>query len=163
MRMRSLAIAEERHESGPLDVAAVHDRVAALRGAKGSWWSRLLESRVGRALWKGATLGVDTTSSAPVGGEPTALAVGQLVQQLWRALPEGEQKLLADVPDLAERLERHAMERESPRATEAMAALETLRLDLMRLRAGQLNRESITEDLRKLREFGMYVDARDET
>jgi hypothetical protein len=33
----------------------------------------------------------------------------------------------------------------------------------MRLRAGQLNRESITEDLGKLREFGMYVDARDES
>lgn len=138
-------------------------RVAALRGAKGSWWSRLLKGRLGRGLWKVATLGLGSTTNAPVAGEPTALAVGQLVQQLWRALPASEQQLLAEVPDLAERLEGLALARESPLATEAMAALETLRLDLMRLRAGQLHRESITDDLRKLREFGMYVDARDET
>jgi predicted Ser/Thr protein kinase len=138
-------------------------RVARLKGITGSWWARVQRSRVGRWLWSGATVGQHPVADVAVGGEPTALAVGQLVQQLWRALPSSEQQLLAEVPDLAERLERVALERESPHATEAMAALETLRLDLMRLRAGQLNRESITEDLGKLREFGMYVDARDES
>jgi hypothetical protein len=138
-------------------------RVARLKGRRDSWWARILRSRAGRWLWSTATIGQRNVPEVAVGGEPTALAVGQLVQQLWRALPEGEQKLLAEVPDLAERLERVAMERESPHATEAMAALETLRLDLMRLRAGQLHRDGITEDLRKLQEFGMYVDARDES
>jgi hypothetical protein len=138
-------------------------RVARLKGMASSWWARVLRSTPGCWLWSAATVGQKKVPELAVGGEPTALAVGQLVQQLWRALPSSEQQLLAEVPDLAERLERVALERESPHATEAMAALETLRLDLMRLRAGQLNRESITEDLGKLREFGMYVDARDES
>ena len=138
-------------------------RVARIKGMTDSWWARVLRSRAGRWLWRTATLGQRTMPEVPLGGEPTALAVGQMVQQLWRALSPSEQKLLAEVPDLAERLEQQALARESPHATEAMAALETLRLDLMRLRAGQLDREGITEDLRKLRDIGMYVDARDET
>jgi hypothetical protein len=129
----------------------------------GSWWARVMRSRAGKWIWSAATVGQRASTEAPAGGEPTALAVGQLVQQLWRALPESEQRLLAEVPDLAERLEQQALQRDSPHATEAMAALETLRLDLMRLRAGQLSRDGITEDLRKLQEFGMYVDARDES
>jgi hypothetical protein len=138
-------------------------RVARLRGMTGSWWARVLRSRAGKWIWSVAAVGQKASTEAPAGGEPTALAVGQLVQQLWRALPESEQRLLAEVPDLAERLEQQALQRDSPHATEAMAALETLRLDLMRLRAGQLSRDGITEDLRKLQEFGMYVDARDES
>jgi serine/threonine-protein kinase len=138
-------------------------RVARLKGLRNSWWARLLRSRPGGWLWSVATLGQKPVPDAVVGGEPTALAVGRLVQQLWRALPESEQRLLAEVPDLAEPLEQQALQRDSPHATEAMGALETLRLDLMRLRAGQLSRDGITEDLRKLQEFGMYVDARDET
>jgi serine/threonine-protein kinase len=143
--------------------AIVVARVARLKGMTRSWWGRVLRSGVGGAMWRVATLGQRPVSDSPVAGEPTALAVGQIVQQLWRALPGSEQKLLAEVPDLASRLERVALEHDSPHATEAMAALETLRLDLMRLRAGQIQREGITEDLRKLRDIGMYVDARDET
>jgi hypothetical protein len=138
-------------------------RVARLKERTDSWWTRVLRSRAGGWLWSVATLGQGPVPDAPVGGEPTAMAVGHVVQQLWRALPPGEQRLLSEVPDLAERLEAQALERDSPQAVAAMAALETLRLDLMRLRAGQLSREGITEDLRKLREIGMYVDARDET
>lgn len=38
-------------------------------------------------------------------------------------------------------------------------ALETLRMDLLRLRAGDVAAESITEDLQRLREIGYRVDA----
>jgi hypothetical protein len=136
-------------------------RVARIKGMRNSWWARVLRSRPGAWFWSAATLGLKSVPDTAVGGEPTALAVGHLVQQLWRALPASEQQLLAEVPALAERLEQQALQRESPHATDAMAALETLRLDLMRLRAGQLSRDGITADLRKLQEFGMFVDARD--
>lgn len=137
-------------------------RLARLKGLAGSWWARVLKSRVGGWLWKAATLGLRPTRESPVGGEPTALAVGEVVRALHAGLSPGEQQLLAEVPDLAERLEARALDRGDPHAAAAMAALETLRLDLLRLRAGQLQAEGVTEDLRKLQEVGLYVDAKDE-
>lgn len=137
-------------------------RITRLRGMTGSWWARVLTSRVGGWLWKVATLGLRPERENPVAGEPTALAVGEVIRALHAALPPGEQHLLAEVPDLAARLEARALDRNDPHAGEAMTALETLRLDLLRLRAGQLQADGVTEDLRKLRDVGMYVDARDE-
>jgi hypothetical protein len=137
-------------------------RVARLKGMAGSWWARVVRSRAGGWLWNIATLGVRAPREAAVGGEPTALAVGHAIRAMHAALPDGEQRLLAEVPDLAERLEVRALDRDDPHAAEAMAALETLRLDLMRLRAGQLAANGVTEDLRKLRDVGLYVDARDD-
>ncbi len=142
--------------------ALVVARVVRLKGMTGSWWARVLRSRVGGWLWKAATLGQGRIPEAPMGGEPTALAVGGAVQALWAALPAGEQKLLAEVPDLAQRLEARAMAHDDPHRTDAMVALETLRMDLLRLRAGQLAADGLTEDLAKLREVGFYVDAKDE-
>ncbi len=142
--------------------AIVVARVARLKGMTGSWWARVLRSRFGGWVWRAATLGLGRVPDAPVGGEPTALAVGSVVQGLYAALSAADQQLLAEVPDLASRLEARAIDRDDPHAVEAMAALETLRMDLLRLRAGQLHHDGITEDLRKLREMGYYVDAKDE-
>src|SRR5690606_19487996 len=92
----------------------------------------------------------------------TAVAVGGAVQRLFETLPAAEQRLLADVPDLAARLEARAMRAGGPEATEAMVALETLRRDLMRLRAGQRDAAGPTEDLARLRALGYFVGASDE-
>lgn len=142
--------------------ALVVGRVARLKGRTGSWWARVLRSRVGGWFWKAATLGLGRVPDAPIGGEPTALAVGGLIQDLWAALPAAEQQLLAEVPDLAQRLEARAMQPDDAHRTEALVALETLRMDLLRLRAGQLAADGLTDDLRKLRDVGLYVDAKDE-
>jgi serine/threonine-protein kinase len=142
--------------------AIVVARVARLKGMTGSWWARVLRSRAGGWLWKTATLGMGRVPEQPAGGEPTALAIGGAIQSMFAALPTAEQRLLAEVPDLAARLEARAMQPGDPHATEAMAALETLRLDLLRMRAGQLQVDGLTEDLVKLRDVGYYVDARDE-
>jgi serine/threonine-protein kinase len=137
-------------------------RVVRLKGARGSWWTRVLRSWVGRWCWRVATLGMAEVRPAPVAGEPTALAIGSIVHGLWAQLPEVERKLLEEVPDLADRLEARALERGSPDAAEAITALETLRIDLLRLRAGQLPVDGLTEDLAKLQDVGRYVDARGE-
>ncbi len=142
--------------------ALVVGRVARLKGRTGSWWAGVLRSRVGGWLWKAATLGMGRVPDAPMGGEPTAIAVGGLIQDLWAALPAAEQRLLAEVPDLAQRLEARAMQQDDVHRTEALVALETLRMDLLRLRAGQLAADGLTEDLRKMRDVGLYVDAKDE-
>jgi serine/threonine-protein kinase len=138
-------------------------RVAQLQGVKGSWWAKVLRGRVGGWFWRAATLGLGRIPEAPTSGEPTALALGGAVQAAYGALPPGEQQQLAGVPDVIARLEQIALERAHPRSTEAVMALETLRLDLMRLRAGQLAADGITEDLGALQRIGWYVDARGET
>jgi serine/threonine-protein kinase len=137
-------------------------RVVRLRGMRRSLWGRVVSSRVGRWLWRVATLGLGEVREAPVAGEPTALAVGSAVQMLWAQLPEVERKLLEEVPDLAARLESRALLRGTPDAAEAITALETLRLDLLRLRTGERQADGLTEDLAKLSKVGRYVDARGE-
>lgn len=136
--------------------------LARTRRLKGSWWTRLMKGTVGKLFWRVASFGLRSVPEAPVGGEPTALAVGNMIHALYDALAPAEQKLLAEVPDLATRLEHDALGDDVSRATAAMAALETLRLDLLRLRAGQLQADGLTEDLERLRGVGFYVDARDE-
>jgi hypothetical protein len=137
-------------------------RVATLRGVRGKWWTRFLRSGIGAKAWQLFTFKVARAPAVEVAGEPTALALGGAVQAVYAALPPGEQRQLAGVPDVISRLERIALDRAHPRSTEAVMALETLRLDLMRLRAGQLAAEGITEELGALQQVGWYVDARGE-
>jgi serine/threonine-protein kinase len=134
-------------------------RLVELHGVKGSWWGRLLGSRVGKALWSVVTLGQGKVRRAPTSGEPTAMALGGAIHGLYAALPPGEQKLLAEVPALIDSLAARALDRADPRNLDAVMALETLRLDLMKLRAGQIAADGMTADYEKLREIGFRVDA----
>ncbi len=137
-------------------------RLVQLHGVKGSWWGRLLGSKVGKRLWSVATLGLGKVRQAPTSGEPTAIALGGAIHGLYAALPPGEQKLLAEVPDLIDRLAARALDRADPHSVDAVMGLETLRLDLMKLRAGQIAADGMTADFEKLREVGYRVDAASE-
>ncbi len=137
-------------------------RLIELHGVKGSWWGRLLGTKVGKKLWSLVTLGQGKVREAPMSGEPTAIALGGAIHGLYAALPPGEQKLLAEVPDLIDRLAARALDRADPRSVDAVMGLETLRLDLMKLRAGQIAADGMTADYEKLREVGYRVDAASE-
>ena len=134
-------------------------RLIELHGVKGSWWGRLFGTKVGKKLWSLVTLGQGKVREAPMSGEPTAIALGGAIHGLYAALPPGEQKLLAEVPDLIDRLAARALDRGDPRSVDAVMGLETLRLDLMKLRAGQIAADGMTADYEKLREVGYRVDA----
>ncbi|MEO5799254.1 MAG: serine/threonine-protein kinase [Gemmatimonadales bacterium] len=134
-------------------------RLVQLHGVRGSWWGRLLGSKVGKSIWSLCTLAQGKVRQAPISGEPTALALGGAIHALYAALPPGEQQLLTDVPDLIDRLAARALDRADPRSVEAVMGLETLRLDLMKLRAGQIAADGMTADFEKLREVGYKVDA----
>lgn len=137
-------------------------RLIELHGVKGSWWGRLLGTKVGKKLWSLVTLGQGKVREAPMSGEPTAIALGGAIHNLYAALSPGEQKLLAEVPDLIDRLAARALDRADPRSVDAVMGLETLRLDLMKLRAGQIAADGMTADYEKLREVGYRVDAASE-
>jgi len=134
-------------------------RLVELHGIKGSWWGRLFRTRVGKRLWSLATLGMTKVRQAPSSGEPTAMVLGGAIHGLYAALPPGEQKLLAEVPALIDSLAARALDRADPRNLDAVMALETLRLDLMKLRAGQIAADGMTADFERLREVGYRVDA----
>ncbi|MDH3497558.1 MAG: serine/threonine protein kinase [Gemmatimonadota bacterium] len=138
-----------------------------LRHGKPSVWSRVLQSRVGRWLFGVAGIGLRREATRPVAGEPTALALGKAAGDLFRALPPGQQARLADVPSLIRRLEADALALRADatdpetngRLATAVAALETLRLDLLRLHAGTGTLDELTRNLEAARRIGDEVDA----
>ena len=134
-------------------------RLVQLHGVRGSWWGRLLDTRVGRWLWSGVTIGQGRVRRLPSSGEPTAIALGGAIHDLYAALPAAEQKLLTEVPGLIDRLSARAIDPADPHRVDAIMGLETLRLDLMKLRAGQIAADGITQGLEALQHVGRKVDA----
>src|SRR6478736_2053734 len=121
------------------------------------YWRQMLGGKIGRWIFKVAGFGVAPGRAAPVPGEPTALALGASIEELYAALAPAQQKLLAEIPDLAERLQVRALAA-GPERTPAVAALETLRLDLLRLQAGTITEPELTADLEAVRKVGEAVD-----
>jgi eukaryotic-like serine/threonine-protein kinase len=100
---------------------------------------------------------------------PTESALGSATESLFTALPEPERRALADLPDVVARLEREAvMAREriavhapgpwSERLERAVAAIESLRVGLLRITAGHAGAGDITADLDAARELSNRID-----
>jgi serine/threonine-protein kinase len=134
-------------------------RLAELHGAKGSWWGRLFRSKVGQRVWSLATIGLKKVRPSPSSGEPTAMVLGSAIHELYDALPTGERQLLGQVPSLIDRLSARALDHADEHRVDAIMALETLRLDLLKLRAGQIAADGMTTDFERLRDVGYRVDA----
>jgi hypothetical protein len=83
----------------------------------------------------------------------------------YNALPRAERRDISDVPRMLGRLEAGAEAlrvkgETGERLTEAVAALEHLRLALVRLQAGDGSVGDVTMALERAREIGEHVDAR---
>jgi hypothetical protein len=86
---------------------------------------------------------------------------------VFAALPAAEREVLKDVPGLLDRLELEAMAlRAAPetaataaRFAEATAAMELLRLDLMKLAAERAGPSELTAAIERVRDIGRRVDA----
>jgi serine/threonine-protein kinase len=124
---------------------------------KPTLWSRLLQGRAGRFIFRVAGIGLPRRGASPVPGEPTALALAGSIEALYAALPAAQQRRLAEVPDLAARLQARAFA-QGPDRTPAVAALETLRLDILRLQAGTIDEPELTADLEGVRKLGEEID-----
>jgi serine/threonine-protein kinase len=139
-----------------------------LRRGRPPVWARLLHGPLGEVIFRIARLGVKPRGEpAPAPGEPTALALGRAADGLFRALPADQQHRLAELPALIERLEADAgrlKARAGPSGTDsrhatAVAALETLRLDLLRLHAGVGTLDDLTRNLETVKRVGEEIDA----
>jgi serine/threonine-protein kinase len=151
-----------------IPVITVRKLVSDLRRGKPPFWSRLLHGALGRLVFRIARLGARAAPPpAPTAGEPTVLALGRAADEVFRALPPAQQARLAEVPDLIARLEADAVMLKARAGTEptdgrhatAVAALETLRLDLLRLQAGTATMDELTRNLDAVRRVGEDIDA----
>ncbi len=142
-------------------------RALEARGAQGGWWSRLLRGRVGRWMFRAASLGLGRRAQ-PAIGEPTSVALRHELATLFAALPGPQRSEFGALPELAVRLERQAelLRDRTPnpetdrRLQSVVAALEMLRLDLLRLSAADVDTGDLTRDLDDARRLSDDIDAR---
>ncbi len=121
---------------------------------------------IGRALFRLARIGLKRAAEAPVAADrPTEVALGLAAVDLFQALPKEIRRQLGDLPGVVRGLEERVRRlrgggegREAP-LREALAALEALRFDLLRLHGGVGTLEGLTADLSAAREIGEEVDA----
>ena len=153
-----------------------------------SWWDRWWAGRLGR--WMARLAGGREARALPAANEPTEVALGRAAEALYAALPAADRHQLAEVPGLLRQLEGdvQALRRQeqaltralgeaagrldlvrdlesarkagSAKLAAALSALENLRIDLLRISAGQAAGPGLTEHLEAARHIGREVDAR---
>jgi serine/threonine-protein kinase len=145
--------------------------VVLLRGAVGrmlrpgpaGWWSRMWWKVMDWKVFRLARLGEGRTR-VPA-SEPTEAMLGAGAQDLFRALPADLRTQFREVPAVINRLEARARQVREARGdqpdgqlTSTLAAMEQLRLDLLRLRAQAAGTGELTADLDAARRLGDRID-----
>jgi serine/threonine-protein kinase len=129
-------------------------------------WYKLWAGRAGRWFFRLAGIGLKPVARPALAGvEHTELLLGRSALNAYNALPDAARDEVADVPQVVRQLEAGAEALRTrgetgERLTEAVAALEHLRVALVRLQAGQGSVPDLTLALERAREIGAHVDAR---
>ena len=131
-----------------------------------SLWYRIWAGKAGRAFFWLAGLGLKKTARPALPSvERTELVLGRSALAAYKALPEAERHQARDLPGVVERLETGT---EALRArgdtgeslTEAVAALEHLRLALVKRQSGMGSPSELTLVLERAKAIGDHVDRR---
>lgn len=129
-------------------------------------WYRLWAGRVGRLFFRLAGIRLKVPARAALAStERTELVLERSAVAAYDALPDAERRRAPDVPRVLGRLEAAAQELRArgdtgANLTETVAALERLRLALLRLQAGTGSVPDLTLALARAREIGDHVDRR---
>jgi len=150
--------------------AAVQDEEAEI-ATKRRWlkrmntmWHRLWAGKFGRWFFGVAGKGVKPPErSAHPSADATELVLSRAAVDLYNDLSSYDRSQVGDVPQVVDRLENRAerlrmMGNTGEELTETVAALEKLRLALMRLSAGEGSVQDLTLHLKKAREIGDRID-----
>ena len=127
-------------------------------------WHRLWAGRFGKWFFGVAGKGVKPPERpAHPSNEATELFLGRAAVDLFNELLAADRSQVGDVPQVVERLENHAerlrgRENTGDQLTATVAALEKLRIALMRLGAGEGSVEDLTLHLARAREIGDRID-----
>ena len=160
--IRSALLAEAQIQDEEAEVARQGKWTRRLN----SLWHRLWAGRPGRLFFRVAGMGLKVPERrAMASADATELVLGRSALAAYNALPPAEREQVKDVPEVVARLERdaealRARGETGERLAETVAALENLRLEMLKLRAGTGTIADLTEWLERAREVGEYVDAR---
>ena len=131
-----------------------------------SLWYRVWAGRAGRSFFRLAGVGLKATARPALPSvERTELVLGRSALSAYKALPEGERRQARDLPGVVGRLETGA---EALRGrgdtgeslTEAVAALERLRLALVKRQSGVGSASDLTLALERAKAIGDHVERR---
>ena len=138
---------------------------------QGSWtrklntlWHRIWAGRAGRWFFRVAAIRLKGTGKhAVVAADATELVLGRSVIAAYHALDRGTRDQLRELPEVVERLEREAellrARGDTERLAVTVAALENVRLALLKARAGSGTAGELTGLLENVRELSANVDA----
>jgi serine/threonine-protein kinase len=142
--------------TGVAAVAARHQRL----DVQGQRQLRFWQGPIGRWLFKVAGLGFKRPPTQPaVVDRPTEVALALAALDLFSALPTETQRQLGDLPAVVRRLEEQVRRQRAAGASVALSALETIRLDLLKVHGGVGTLDGLTADLAAARRIGEDVDA----
>jgi serine/threonine-protein kinase len=135
-----------------------------LRPGKTGWWSRFWWRVLGKKLlWMAGARGKQSRRS--VAAEPTEMALKAGANELFEAMPGDLQHRFSEVPRVIERLEAQAgrlrgsgADPSGEKLASTLAAMESLRLDLLRLKAGAGSQHDLTADLDAARQVGERIE-----
>ncbi|PYO97507.1 MAG: hypothetical protein DMD60_06655 [Gemmatimonadetes bacterium] len=129
-----------------------------------SLWYRVWAGRAGRSFFWLAGIGLKASARRALPSvERTELVLGRSALSAYKALPDGERRQARDLPAVLKRLETGA---EALRAsgdtgeslTEAVAALEHLRLALVKRQSGVGSASDLTLVIERARAIGDHVE-----
>jgi serine/threonine-protein kinase len=128
-------------------------------------WNRLWAGWVGRQFFRLAAVRLKRPARRALpSADATELVLGRAAVDVFEALPAPIRHQLATAPDVIHRLERdaEALRRRGDtgeRLQTAVAALESMRLGMLRMQAGGATMDDLTEDLERAREIADRIDA----
>src|SRR5438094_4253651 len=131
-----------------------------------SLWYRVWAGRAGRSFFRLAGVGLKATARPALPSvERTELVLGRSALSAYKALPEGERRQARDLPGVVGRLETGAAALRGKGDTgechtEAVAALERLRLALVKRQSGVGSASDLTLALERAKAIGDHVERR---
>jgi hypothetical protein len=116
--------------------------------------------------WMFREFGVKNAPRAVTDGEATVVALGGAIQNLWQQLPDAARAALTEVPRIASQLEDEAVRLRASadpssvaRLQTVVVAMESLRLDLLRVQSGTVEPSALTAQIDAARRVGEHVSA----
>ncbi len=159
--IREALLAEARAQEEEADAAGQRKFIRRFNGL----WHRIWASKFGRTFFKIAGFGMKPPRRPAVpSADATELVLGQAAVDIFDALPSEARQRLPEVPGVIRRLEHDAevLRRRGEtgeRLATAVAALENVRLSLLRLHAGTASVDDLTADLSRAQRIGRSIDA----
>jgi hypothetical protein len=118
----------------------------------------MMKGRLGKWLFRLGRMG-QGRRAVPAPDAPTAVFLGDAALRMFEVLPADRRRQLASLPEIVTRLQADALNATEGTRLKALVALENLRLDLLRLQAGQVQSDQLTRDLEDAGKIAALVDA----